>query len=30
MKQRFADSYFWLAFLNPKDAGHDRASQWMG
>lgn len=26
MKHLFADTYCWLAYLNPKDAGHERAS----
>jgi uncharacterized protein len=29
MTRRFADTYFWLAYLNPHDAGHEQASLWM-
>ena len=25
MTRRFADTFFWLAYLNPKDAGHQQA-----
>jgi uncharacterized protein len=29
MKRLFADTYCWLAYLNPKDGGHAHASRWL-